>query len=82
MFYILVDIQQQMLVKKKQKQASQPHGVHKQLLVTQKALIQTRIEEPFRARTLTIPTKASLILFTSKLEIIHNFIKKKTFKNP
>ena len=78
MFYILVDIKKQMLLKKKQKQPSQQHGVHKQLLVTQKALIQTRIEEPFRARTLTIPTKASLILFTSKLEIIHNFIKIKT----
>ena len=75
MFYILVDIQQQMLLKKKQKQPSQQHGVHKQLLVTQMALIQTRIEERFQARTLTIPTKASLILFTSKLEITYNSYK-------
>ena len=34
-----------------------------------------QIQELFQARTLTIPTKASLILFTSKLEIIYRFIK-------
>ena len=68
MLHVLVDIQQQMLLNRIQKQTSQPHGVPKQHLGTQTALIQTSIEEQFQARTLITPIKAILMLLSSKLK--------------